>query len=246
MTHRLLRSLEKRVQRRLGKGYGASSIRDEVNAIRRLLNGEVRQCVDIGGNIGNYTATLLDVFPSAQVTAFEPASTNVQALRTRFDDDARVTIVPCAVSNTAGGATLYSDTPGSGLGSLTKRDLDFMNISFDTAETVETIRFEEYWTRVMGAPTIDILKLDIEGHELDALTGAGEAMSHVRAVQFEFGGCNIDTRTFFKDFWTFFTDRGFALYRITPAGSLPMERYSERDEAFVTTNYIAIAKGQTR
>ncbi|TNF59668.1 MAG: FkbM family methyltransferase [Rhodobacteraceae bacterium] len=197
----------------------------------------------MGGNVGNYTAALLAAYPEARVVTFEPSATNIDKLTRRFTGDARVTLVPCAVSDRVGEAQLWADTPGSGLGSLTKRDLSFRNLDFDASETVRTLRFEEYWRDALEAAPIDILKLDIEGHELDALRGAGAAIAHVRAVQFEFGGTNIDTRTYFKDFWDFFTPRGFALHRITPFGPLHIARYSEREESFTTTNYIAVAKG---
>jgi len=87
------------------------------------------------------------------------------------------------------------------------------------------------------------VKLDIEGHELAALKGFGRALNVTRALQFEFGGCNIDTRTYFQDFWYFFRDQHFDLYRITPFGAERIRRYKERDEFFKTTNYIAVRRG---
>ena len=247
MIHTLLRGLEKQVLRGLGKGHGTKSIAAEIGTIARLLGpGDVKLCIDIGGNVGNYTAALLQAFPTARVVTFEPSSTNIAKLSARFGLDARVTLVPAAVSDTEGSAQLWADTPGSGLGSLTKRDLSFRNLGFDASEEVRTIRFEDYWRDALASAPIDILKLDIEGHELDALRGAGAAIAQTRAVQFEFGGTNIDTRTYFKDFWDFFTTRGFTLHRITPFGPLRLSRYSEREEIFTTTNYIAIASGAGR
>ncbi len=75
-----------------------------------------------------------------------------------------------------------------------------------------------------------------------ALQGFGGALSVVRAVQFEFGGANIDTRTYFRDFWYLFTEAGFDLFRITPFGPQRLGRYRERDEFFSTTNYVAVRR----
>lgn len=75
-----------------------------------------------------------------------------------------------------------------------------------------------------------------------ALQGFGEAIRHTRVVQFEFGGCNIDTRTYSRDFWYFFRQRGFRLYRLTPFGLFGIDTYDERLENFTTTNYVAVAK----
>lgn len=227
--------------RGLGKGHGTKSIATEIRGITRLLgDGAIATCVDIGGNVGNYTAELLKRCPQAQIYTFEPSKTNIAKLTDRFAGEARVTLVPYAVSDEVTEATLFSDSPGSGLGSLSPRNLDHLNLPFDVTETIQTLRFEDFWRETMKSAKIDILKMDIEGHELAALTGAGTAISKTRAIQFEFGGCNIDTRTFFRDFWYFFADAGFDLYRITPFGVSHVAKYSERDEVFTTTNFIAI------
>jgi len=85
--------------------------------------------------------------------------------------------------------------------------------------------------------------MSVGGHELDVLTGASE-MFHKRAIQmvtFEFGGCNIDTRSFFQDFYYFFQDFGMNISRITPSGYLfPIPSYKEILEQFRTTNFVAI------
>lgn len=238
-----LRFVEKQVMRGLGKGHGTKTIAAEIKGITQLLgSSDISVCVDIGGNVGNYTAELLSRCPNAEIYTFEPASTNIVKLRERFENQPRVHLLPYAVSDHASQSTLYSDSPGSGLASLSKRNLDHLKIDFDVTETVETIRFEDFWRDEMNACKIDLLKMDIEGHELAALQGCGEAIARIRAIQFEFGGCNIDTRTYFRDFWLFFAANGFDLYRITPFGVAPITRYSERDEVFTTTNYIAIQK----
>jgi hypothetical protein len=62
-------------------------------------------------------------------------------------------------------------------------------------------------------------------------------------VTFEFGGCNIDTRTYFQDFWYFFSKASFDMYRITPSGYLhPLKAYSELHEQFRTTNFMAVTR----
>jgi len=101
------------------------------------------------------------------------------------------------------------------------------------------IRFEDYWKSELGSENIDFVKLDIEGHELDALNGFGDALKFIKVIQFEFGGCNIDTRTFWQDFWYFFTENNFVLYRITPFGITKIKKYRELDEFFSTTNFLA-------
>lgn len=92
--------------------------------------------------------------------------------------------------------------------------------------------------------SIDLVKIDVEGHELDVLYGGDSLFSQgrVRLVTFEFGGCNIDTRTYVRDFWQFFAARGMrSFHRIMPSNRLfRIERYHEGLEAFRTTTFVVV------
>jgi FkbM family methyltransferase len=239
----LLSAAEARLARWQGKGDGAGTAEKEARLAATLLDrGAVRLCVDVGGNKGRYAKEALKLFPAATVHVFEPARVNVDALAETFRTETRVVLHPFALSDRAGDATLYSNAPGSGLASLAQRRLEHHSLILGIEEEVQTIRFEDFWTQTLDRQTIDLVKLDIEGFEIAALEGFGEAIRHVHVVQFEFGGCNIDTRTFFRDFWQFFRKRGFRLYRMTPVGLFEVERYDERLEVFTTTNYVAVSK----
>lgn len=170
---------------------------------------------------------------------FEPASVNAEYLKKRFMKNPKVIVEEKAVALESGIGKLYADAEGSPIASLTRRRLDHFEIDFSHTEEISLVRFEDYWKTELSSQGIDFLKLDIEGHELDALKGMGESLNLTKLIQFEFGGCNIDTRTFFQDFWYFFTSRNFELYRITPFGPIKISRYSEMDETFSTTNYLA-------
>lgn len=62
----------------------------------------------------------------------------------------------------------------------------------------------------------------------------------VDALQFEFGGCNIDSKTYFRDFFSLLsTTHGFKLYRLAPGKRLvDMNRYSEALECFIWQNIV--------
>ena len=107
-------------------------------------------------------------------------------------------------------------------------------------EEITLQRFDYYWKN--KNQIIDYIKIDVKGHELYVLEGFGDLINNVRLIQFEFGGCNIDTRTFFQDYWYYFLDKNFLIYRITPRCPFLIRNYSEELESFLTTNYIAINK----
>lgn len=200
----LLNEINRKSAVALGRGFGSSSIKTEVKSVRKLLLEPPRLAIDIGGNIGRYSEELLAVYPEIELHIFEPSLTNVKNLNEKFEKKSNVSIVPFAVSNKYATVQLFSNETGSGLASLIKRDLGHINLEFNSIEWVEAMPFEDYWKSKLQSRNIDFVKLDIEGHELTALEGFGNAIDSVNLIQFEFGGCNIDSRTFFRDFWRFF------------------------------------------
>lgn len=225
-----------------GKGYGGNSIDAEVKAALKLLRRKPALVIDVGGNVGGYTLELLRKAPGAEVHVFEPSPVNLRKLRATFEHVPNVVVDEHALSSQEGSAVLYSDAPGSGLASLTRRDVSHVGLTFDAQEAIQTMRFETYWRGRLGCRPIDIVKLDVEGHEVDALLGFGDAFDVCSVVQFEFGGTALDTRVTWRDLFRLFTAREFDIFRITPFGLQPLPCYREIDEFYVTTNFLALSR----
>jgi FkbM family methyltransferase len=238
---RRLGKLERQAQIAQGKGWGSETVSQEVAAIRRLLGaaaGDRLVVLDVGANMGAWTRDALRALPRATIHAFEPSQAAFAALSSAFESEPRVSLHRLALGESNGQATLYTNEPGSGIASLTKRRLDHIGVEMSEEETIE-IRTLESWADEAGLEAADVLKLDVEGHELDVLRGAGSRLDDVRVLQFEFGGTNIDTRTYFRDFWYLLTEAGFRLHRLGPTGLRAIPEYSEYEEVFVTTNFFA-------
>jgi len=239
----LLKRLEIFARLGQGKGWGGSSTSREVDACLSLISSEVKsnlRVVDVGANVGSWSSALLDRHRNAEVWAFEPSETASQILRQRFKGVSNLRIFRNAVSADKEEKTLYFDRPGSALSSLSKRRLDHFNIGFNGSEQISSIRLDDLCRSHDWWP--HIIKLDIEGHELGALSGAETAMRRASLIQFEFGGANIDSRTFFQDFYYLLSENGFKIFRISPWRLIKIDKYSELDEVFQTTNFIAIRR----
>lgn len=247
-AQQLLETLHRKTLFYLGVGAG-----DDVNTSGEAaiveamtLKGSPPYVVfDVGANQGQFLNLILATIgaDACHVHCFEPARHTCEMLRQTVGDNSHVTVNPFGLGREPGSHELYYDRRGSGFASLTRRDLSHLNIAFSESESVTIDTLDRYCRR-RGIDRIDLLKIDVEGHELDVLYGgAGEMFkkSAVGMVSFEFGGCNIDTRIFFRDFYRFFKDIGMALYRITPTGYLyPLPAYREDYERFITTNFLAV------
>jgi FkbM family methyltransferase len=241
----LLEKLEQGTRLAMGKGSGSASLVEEVSAALSLVPLTRREgivALDVGANVGGWAAALLDAEPSANVFCFEPGNDAFCELAARFVDAPNVQCVQLAVAERSGTAQLWADRPGSGLASLSHRKLDHFGIDFSLSQDVTVTTLDDWCQEQNVKP--DLIKLDIEGHELSALSAGTQVLTQACVVQFEFGGCNIDSRTYFQDFFYFFQDIGFSLFRLGPRGLIPIPRYKEADEAFVTTNFFALSKHQ--
>lgn len=198
---------------------------------------------DVGSHRGEYLGVALSVLAGedCRIHCFEPSGPLFDALSEKMAGDSRVILNNCGLGRAKGQVQLYYDAEEAG-GSLTKRRLHHLGIDYSRSETVTIDTLDGYCER-NGIPYIHLLKADIEGHELDLFLGA-KCMFQAGAVKiatFEFGGCNIDTHTYFQDYFYYFQEMGMDLYRITPSGYLyPINGYSEMQEQFKTTNFAAI------
>jgi FkbM family methyltransferase len=230
----------------MGIGSGTSVGLSGEAAIFRILtkrNSPPYCVLDVGANQGQFLVMALSSLPNETVVhSFEPASQTFRMLSENIGNDVRVTLNNCGMGRDIGMLDLYFDKAGSGLASLSKRRLDHYNIEFSQSEKIKIDTIDNYCA-ARNIERINLLKIDVEGHELDVLAGASNMLSRrkVDMVTFEFGGCNIDSRTFFQDFFYLFTNKEMSLYRITPSGYFhPIERYNEIQEQFRTTNYLAV------
>lgn len=217
----------------------------------RAINHPKPVIFDVGANVGKYTSFVINELPASSdyfIHAFEPSKTTFASYIGTHGNNPKVLANNMGLSNTAGHATLYMDQQLSGLASLTKRQLDFYHIDHGALqETVQLSTIDSYCA-AHDIPEIHLLKIDVEGHELDVLNGAHELLSagKIHIITFEFGGTNIDTRTYFRDFFTLLTQHHFSINRMLPSGRVfPLKSYTERLEKFSASNYIAVLNRPT-
>jgi FkbM family methyltransferase len=66
---------------------------------------------------------------------------------------------------------------------------------------------------------IHLLKMDIEGHEFEALVGFGSFLRSVDFIQFEYGGCNIDSKVTLRSLLGLLEAHGFGNFSyLNPKG----------------------------
>lgn len=227
-----------------GKGSGSGwDLEAEIAVAAHTIQRARPIVVDAGANRGAWSVGL-----HARIAALQPRfyllepSAALQSTLAALPIADKV-ILPVALGERAGEATLRSDAPGSEAASLHVRRDSYHQRGEGasqqvTVTTLDTVVAEQRLAQ------IDYLKIDVEGHELAVLHGAQATLQRgmVRALAFEFGSGQINSRTFFHDFWDLLHPLEYRLYRILPGGRVtPVERYYESLEYFRgVSNYLAL------
>lgn len=152
-------------------------------AIWRLLN-EGATAIDVGANIG-YTTSIMArrVGRTGRVLSFEPHPGVLEHLRynvelfQRCDHIGDIQLFDTALSDSHGESVLVSDEAFAG-----NYGLSFLASAgehHDRGIRVETSRLDDL---VDGITSISLMKVDVEGHELQVLRGA-ERLLHGSAIR---------------------------------------------------------------
>jgi FkbM family methyltransferase len=163
----------------LYRAYKRWSDRGERAALRALLRPGMT-VIDVGANIGIYTEFLAAcVGPQGRVIAIEPAPDNVHRLETAARRLPQVTVVHAGVAARSGSITLYI--------------ADDLNVDHRTYSAepgrrsieVRALALDEY---IAANERIDLIKMDIQGAELEAIEGARRVLTslHPPHILFEY------------------------------------------------------------
>lgn len=249
LAQRLLQKNIAMSQELMGIGTGISVSNSGETAVLEHLKQHFAgpyRIFDVGSNRGQFLDMAFSHLPGDQleVHCFEPGAQTFKHLTAAAAGRPGVILNNVALGKATGEAVLHYDTEGSELASLTHRRLEHLKIAYEGSEKV-TVKTVDSYCAEKGIHHIHLLKVDVEGHEMDCFAGARRMFlkKAIDMVTLEFGGCNIDTRSFFRDFWFLFERLDMDLYRITPSGYLfPITKYYEIQEQFRTTNYMAVRR----
>jgi FkbM family methyltransferase len=209
------------------------------------LSGNVT-LFDIGGNIGGYSDILVEQCGKQKLNytihIFEPTQSCFSILQKKFSDNHHIRLNNAGVSDSETTAEIFYDAEKSGFASLYQRDLSFMDVQLNIKENISLIRLDEYLVK-NAIGVIDFLKIDIEGHELAAFRGMGAFLSgeHIKAIQFEYGGANLDSGTTLRELYSVLEQAGFVLAKIMKNG-IEVRPYLTRMENYQYSNYVAFSK----
>lgn len=228
---------------------GEISTSGEVRLIKRIMHlaPEAAVLFDVGANVGEFSIRLAQAGSApVKIYAFEPSPSIharlSNAIRTHSTNTRRIIPILEGLSDQITSSTLSITAGFEGNASLRQRDQIQLSQSAIT-ERISLNTIDNFCTQnCIGR--IFFLKLDVEGEEFACLRGASNLFAGgcIDYIQFEFGGCNIQSRVFLKDFWDLLSP-AYDIYRVVQNGLFPEKKYHELLEIFTTTNFLAVRRG---
>lgn len=167
--------------------------------------GDVATILDCGSNIGMSVLYFARRYPAAAITCFEADPVKARLLARNVEQNGlsnRVTVIAKAVGGADGVAAFHHDArdPGSLTSSLVREHRDSIDVSVTTLSP-------------HVGDAVDILKLDVEGSELDVLRelAASEALERVRQLLVEVHHNVTDDRLLISEVTSLLQRAGFVL-----------------------------------
>jgi FkbM family methyltransferase len=234
----------------IGRAIWNQGIYDLVvsEAICRLLRVG-GTAIDVGANVGHMTGLMAkQAGPSGRVISFEPSSRIRATLSrnvARWANDRRfapISIVASAASDYNGRHLLYyaADVFLSNNGTASM-DQSWGGGKAVESEEVETITLDRALSAQKGV--IDVLKIDVEGHELGVLKGASDLLRTKRVTHIIFE----DMGQYPSPVHRLLEDAGYKVYRLARS-FVRIEAVAPGDMSVypidVMRNYLATAEPQ--
>jgi FkbM family methyltransferase len=232
----LIRWLPDRWKERLRQRAGAITLRDRLENLRRA-GFTPRQVIDAGAYHGAWARTALEVFPVAELLMIEPQPALAPRLSRLCAETShlrfRSTLLGAEKHRAKfllgeTNSRVVSDSYVAGAGE---------HICELEVETLEAVAQAEGFTQC------DLLKLDLQGHELPALAGAGGLFGEVEVIVMEVSWLPIGGGPLIHEVSELFHHRGYQLYDILGFNYRPLDRALwQTDVIFVHRNSALLAQ----
>jgi FkbM family methyltransferase len=223
LKHLLNHTLRKEIEEMSDRGelFPLNHIHRTIALAKRLLNQEFI-ILDIGGGIGASLKLFLDSFPDCKIMVFEPVSENFQAIKIRFPSSPNIEFINCAAGNenSEKQINIASRITSSSLLPLSadpdSQVFNESNLGKAGVETIRIVRLDDFFA--LNKDEIGIMKIDVQGYEMDVLKGAGSTLKRTDIVVLEANnheGYSGSAKYYDTD--KYLREHNFALYDLLPS-----------------------------
>jgi len=218
---------------------GRMAVRNRYDDIKSLLANESPVIIDGGANNGSTTENFLQSYKSPVIHAFEPIPELVNILKKKFQERDNVVIHGAAIGSEekmVGFNVLNNLVSSSVLNpSELKKKIHGERVGINHVVQVPQVRLD----KILGdIKEIDLLKLDLQGYELEALKGCGNLLYRIKIVVTEIEFVALyDNQPLFGDIDVFLRANGFNLYNLYDLYTQQNGQLTAGDAVYLNSKY---------
>jgi FkbM family methyltransferase len=219
---------------------------NEIPALALKLCGTMEPFVIDGGtHTGTFVDEIRKSCSRARFLCFEPNPMLASALRDKFSSTKDVQIVQSALGSSCGTAVfnINKSSATSSLAAITGPTTGVLNKLTTTLERIEVLvtTLDQAMSEHSYA-ICDIIKLDLQGHDLQALKGAEAALKSAKVVIVEVWFTPVYTKgTTFAGIYEFMGNHGFEIYSFAGLHYSTSDRLLWSDAIFVRNDAGVLA-----
>lgn len=143
----------------------------------------IKTVYDIGANVGTWTLLCKSVIPEASVEAFEPLPKHLGIFKESLKGISGVTLHAIALGPQNTTADLHVTNMSDSTSMLPISDINREQFGLEETESVPTrVRRLDDYRQENNLHAPDLLKLDVQGYELEVLKGAEKCLHSAKAV----------------------------------------------------------------
>ena len=178
---------------------------------------KIGMAVDGGAATGEWTREFKNIYPDSQILCIEPRSEAQPDLKKLASDFSGIHLAQTLIGERTGPIEFHVNGDQS---SMFQALSGFVN---DQKVTLEMTTLDAL-IKKLQLPFPDLIKLDLQGAELKALTGATECLAHAQAVLLELSFVPLRKDwPLIGDAIPFMKERGFVCYDITGLWHRPLD-----------------------
>ena len=239
---RLGRSVFPQVAPLLRRGYNIilnNDLTPAINGENWLVDQfpESGTFVDVGFHRGHWTDYVLQRRPGAIIYAFDPWP-DAAGYHAGFSWSSRVPFFPLGLADKEGTMTFYDYENACNSLALREAELGLPTNRYDVEVTTL-----DSWCAEQHVEHIDLLKLDVEGFDLNVLQGAERLLRQqaISAFVFEYSSSWIGSRKLLADACSYIEDVGYELFKLFNGFVVPFV-YDVRHETFAGAMFVGLAR----
>ena len=139
---------------------------------------------DVGANVGLYSWEVRKVSPHRKILAFEPDPENIKLLEKTLNgaNFQNVEIYKCALSNQLAEISFFQDTLTSATGCVAGKDKPWIEQYLNSSANEIRVKTETLDSVVRQDRTPSLIKIDVEGHEIEVLQGGRNTLSEAKPL----------------------------------------------------------------